>query len=115
MVRLPIESTSSPKSKERDGPKPGVSFTETEIAQILQQDGCEDCIVCPLHRTAFALESGEVRGEWCPYPPIVGPIVGTTKKKTSVATFDVRTKGKLIEVKINSALEAAENDKTKQR
>jgi nitrite reductase/ring-hydroxylating ferredoxin subunit len=115
MVRLPMESTSSPKGKDRDGTKTAISFSETEIAQILQQDGCEDCIVCPLHRTAFALESGEVRGEWCPYPPVVGPMVGKIKKQTSVATFDVRTKGKLIEVRINSPLEAVEIAKTQQR
>jgi nitrite reductase/ring-hydroxylating ferredoxin subunit len=38
-------------------------------------DGCVDCIVCPVHQTAFEIQSGEVRGEWCPYPPILGGIM----------------------------------------
>jgi nitrite reductase/ring-hydroxylating ferredoxin subunit len=77
-------------------------WTELEVSSILQQDGCENCIVCPLHRTAFALESGEVRGEWCPYPPIIGKMVGIVKEPTPVATFDIRTKGKDVQVRINS-------------
>jgi nitrite reductase/ring-hydroxylating ferredoxin subunit len=79
-------------------------WTELEVSSILQQDGCENCIVCPLHRTAFALESGEVRGEWCPYPPIIGKMVGIVKEPTPVATFDIRTKGKDVQVRINSPL-----------
>jgi nitrite reductase/ring-hydroxylating ferredoxin subunit len=81
-----------------------ILFSETDIANILSQDGCEDCIVCPLHRTAFALSSGEVRGEWCPYPPIIGPLMGTVKEPTSAAIFQVRTRGKNIEVCLNSLL-----------
>jgi nitrite reductase/ring-hydroxylating ferredoxin subunit len=76
-------------------------------------DGCEDCIVCPLHQTAFALDSGEVRGEWCPYPPVIGAMMGAVKKKSPVAVFDIRTKGKNVEVKINSSLEDMEQKQTK--
>lgn len=38
-------------------------------------DGCVDCIVCPVHRTAFEIQSGQVRGDWCPYPPVIGGIM----------------------------------------
>jgi nitrite reductase/ring-hydroxylating ferredoxin subunit len=79
-------------------------FTETQLTEILSDDGCEDCIVCPLHKTAFALSSGEVRGEWCPYPPILGKLVGTIKAPTNAATFDIRTRGKMVEVRINTPL-----------
>lgn len=27
-------------------------------------------IVCPLHKSAFSLESGELVGDWCPFPPV---------------------------------------------
>ncbi len=100
IVRLPVEGAVDKVDSSR---RP--TLTETEVSAILQQDGLEDCIVCPLHRTAFALKSGEVRGEWCPYPPVVGKLVGTVKQPTGVATFDIRTKGKQIEVRINSLLD----------
>jgi nitrite reductase/ring-hydroxylating ferredoxin subunit len=80
------------------------SFTERDISNLLSQDGCEDCIVCPLHRTAFALESGDVRGEWCPYPPVLGSLMATAKKPVGIATFDVRTRGKFVQVRINTPL-----------
>jgi nitrite reductase/ring-hydroxylating ferredoxin subunit len=63
---------------------------------------CEDCIICPLHHTAFSLETGQVRGEWCPYPPVLGSVLGTVKKTAPVPTFDIRTRGKFIEVRLNS-------------
>jgi nitrite reductase/ring-hydroxylating ferredoxin subunit len=71
-------------------------------------DGFEDCIVCPLHRTTFSMETGDVRGEWCPYPPVIGAVMGAVKKKSPVAVFDVRTRGKNVEVRINSSLEEME-------
>lgn len=62
----------------------------------------EDCIVCPLHKTAFALKNGNVRGEWCPYPPILGKVVGTVNCGSALPVFDVRTKGKNIEVRLDA-------------
>lgn len=68
-------------------------------------DGFEECIVCPLHNTAFALDTGEVRGEWCPYPPILGKVMGQVKKKTNLTTFQMRSRGKMLQIKISSAIE----------
>jgi nitrite reductase/ring-hydroxylating ferredoxin subunit len=75
LVRLPKEDAGAGTSCKNDKKEEtGQSWTELQVSSLLQQDGCEDCIVCPLHRTAFALESGQVRGEWCPYPPVVGKV-----------------------------------------
>lgn len=113
LVRLPVESKNTPEPPqpaEQQSRKDlgGNFFTEMQVSDILQQDGLEECVVCPLHRTAFALESGEVRGPWCPYPPVLGAIVGQVKAPTSAAIFDVRTRGKNVEVRINSLLSQAD-------
>lgn len=121
LERRPIETSNDEPSND-EAPS---SFQEKYLARLLAQDGCEDCIICPLHKTAFALESGEVRGvslrrllsptsspsshpwssqEWCPYPPVVGKVVGTIKPKSPLPVFDVRTKGKNIEVRINTPI-----------
>jgi len=108
LTRLPIEDKSLPSTatttKTPFGPQDnaGLILSETDVSNILSQDGCEDCIVCPLHKTAFALQSGEVRGEWCPYPPVLGKVMGTFKQPTAAAVFDIRTKGKNVEVRLNS-------------
>jgi nitrite reductase/ring-hydroxylating ferredoxin subunit len=99
------QSTSASSSADNNNITfPSRLFLETDITKMLKQDGCEDCIVCPLHQTAFALESGDVRGEWCPYPPVIGKLTGAVKKESSLAVFDVRTKGKFIEVRLNTPL-----------
>jgi nitrite reductase/ring-hydroxylating ferredoxin subunit len=46
-----------------------------EGGREVEGGGCVDCIVCPVHRTAFEIQSGDVRGEWCPYPPVLGGIM----------------------------------------
>jgi nitrite reductase/ring-hydroxylating ferredoxin subunit len=74
-----------------------------------------DCITCPLHKTKFALESGEVLGQWCPDPIIVGPLLGMLQPRRALERFDTRTSFKKIEVRlpvvrINEA-EAGKNEK----
>mmetsp|Transcript_53068 Transcript_53068/g.128779 ORF Transcript_53068/g.128779 Transcript_53068/m.128779 type:complete len:621 (+) Transcript_53068:136-1998(+) len=92
---------------------PSKSYADiSAVAAGKKKDGCEDCIVCPLHKTAFALESGEVRGEWCPYPPVIGKVTGALKKESSLAVFDVRINGKNIEVKLNTPFDASSPTKT---
>lgn len=59
LERLPIETS---ETSATTNSTTNTQLGETYISKLLAQDGCEDCIVCPLHKTAFALESGEVRG-----------------------------------------------------
>jgi len=62
-------------------------------------------IVCPLHKSAFSLESGEVVGDWCPFPPILGPLVlGNLAPPEKLSTFPVRSKGATVEVFVDRNL-----------
>ncbi len=48
---------------------------------------------------------GDVVGDWCPFPPILGPIIlGNLAPPEKVATFPVRSKGQNIEVFIDRNL-----------
>jgi len=62
-------------------------------------------IVCPLHKSAFSLATGDVVGDWCPFPPILGPVIlGNLAPPEKVSTFPVRAKGSNIEVFIDRNL-----------
>lgn len=129
LERLPIESgpqsssvssssfgnASSETPEIQPVQKDSLFFQENDIASMLKQDGCEDCIVCPLHKTAFALKSGEVRGEWCPYPPVIGRLTGALKKEANLPVFDVRTRGKNIEVRLNTPVEISDDSSKKEK
>mmetsp|Transcript_26708 Transcript_26708/g.32391 ORF Transcript_26708/g.32391 Transcript_26708/m.32391 type:complete len:533 (-) Transcript_26708:89-1687(-) len=79
--------------------------TPLETGTLEKRPKCDsECIVCPTHKTAFSLESGEVKGEWCPYPPVIGTMMGNIKPKARLPTFEVRARGKNIEVRINSSV-----------
>ncbi|CEM00673.1 unnamed protein product [Vitrella brassicaformis CCMP3155] len=77
------------------------------IGTPLEQGEVKDGkVICPLHRTAFSLEKGEVVGEWCPFPPLVGPLTGKLRPPQNLATFPVRQRGRTIEVLVDSNTKA---------
>ena len=49
----------------------------------------DDNIVCPLHRSVFALETGEVK-EWAPWPPVVGPMMGAIKEERKLPVYPTK-------------------------
>jgi len=49
-----------------------------------------DVIVCPLHGSSFKVTTGELL-DWCPSPPIIGPLTGLPIEKKNLAVFDVRS------------------------
>lgn len=56
-------------------------------------------LVCPLHKSAFSLEDGKLVGDWCPFPPVLGPLVlGRLEPAKDLAVFPVRASGGNIQV-----------------
>jgi nitrite reductase/ring-hydroxylating ferredoxin subunit len=49
-----------------------------------------DVIVCPLHGSSFSTKTGELI-DWCPTPPIVGPLTGLIVEKKNLLIIDART------------------------
>ncbi|GMH51790.1 hypothetical protein TrST_g8710 [Triparma strigata] len=79
--------------------------TPLETGRLSLVEG-RTCITCPLHRTVFDLD-GEVVGDWCPYPPVLGKISGvmSTRGGRELPVFEVREKGKWLEVRVDSDME----------
>lgn len=60
-------------------------------------------LVCPLHKSAFSLEDGKLVGDWCPFPPVLGPLVlGRLEPAKDLAVFPVRASGGNIQVCVTS-------------
>ena len=51
----------------------------------ITEDGA---IVCPFHRSAFDLETGEVKN-WTPWPPVMGKALGMMSKPKTLPTFPI--------------------------
>lgn len=62
----------------------------------ITEDGA---IVCPWHRSAFDLCTGEVK-DWTPWPPVVGKAMGMIAKEKSLPVFPVRVEDNSIWVDI---------------
>jgi len=49
----------------------------------------DEAIVCPFHRSAFDLETGDVKA-WSPWPPVVGKMLGTISREKALHVFATR-------------------------
>jgi len=49
-----------------------------------------DVIVCPLHGSSWTTTDGDLI-DWCPTPPIIGPLTGFVIEKKNLSVFDVQT------------------------
>jgi len=49
----------------------------------------DKCVVCPAHGTAFDLETGAVKGEWCPKFPTL-PLVGKLNAEKPLPVYESR-------------------------
>lgn len=51
----------------------------------------DHAIVCPFHRSAFDLESGDVK-EWSPWPPVMGKALGAIAREKALPIFHTEVK-----------------------
>lgn len=59
----------------------------------------EGAIVCPFHRSAFDLCSGQPQC-WTPFPPVVGQLMGKLKAENPLPVFATRTEEGSIWVEV---------------
>uniref|UniRef100_A0A7S1M9Z2 Rieske domain-containing protein n=1 Tax=Alexandrium catenella TaxID=2925 RepID=A0A7S1M9Z2_ALECA len=62
-----------------------------------------DIIVCPLHGSSFSVKTGELL-DWCPSPPIIGPLTGIIAEQRNLPVLEARTSffGDDIEVNVDT-------------
>ncbi|WP_287129269.1 Rieske (2Fe-2S) protein [Candidatus Cyanaurora vandensis] len=58
------------------------------------QDGA---LVCPFHRSAFDLKTGNVKA-WSTFPPLVGSLLGAISTEKPLTVYPVRMEGGSIAV-----------------
>lgn len=51
----------------------------------------DHAIVCPFHRSAFDLESGDVK-EWSPWPPVMSKMLGAIAREKALPVFETLEK-----------------------
>jgi nitrite reductase/ring-hydroxylating ferredoxin subunit len=49
----------------------------------------DGAIVCPLHRSAFDMRTGDVKA-WVPWPPGVGKVLGAVSRKKALPVYPTR-------------------------
>jgi len=54
-------------------------------------------LTCAQHKSSWDLKTGELAGEWCPFPPVLGPLLGKLQAPSRLAVFPVRENSGTIE------------------
>ena len=61
--------------------------------------GADGTITCPWHRSKFDLANGSVKS-WCPFPPVVGSILGKIASEKTLGVFPTKIEGGQILVDV---------------
>ena len=59
----------------------------------------DNAIVCPWHKSAFDLTSGDVK-DWSPWPPVVGKLLGKLSRKKTLKVFNTKVENEQVWVEI---------------
>ncbi len=55
----------------------------------------EGALICPLHRSAFDLETGDTRA-WTPWPPVVSKLMGAVSEEKALTIYPTRIEDNAI-------------------
>jgi len=58
-------------------------------------------LTCAQHKSSWDLSTGDLSGEWCPYPKLIGPLLGKLQGPQPLAVYPVRQNGGDIEALLN--------------
>lgn len=68
---------------------------------LVDGDIADGVLTCAQHKSSFDLSTGELVGQWCPFPPIVGPLLGKLQGARPLTVFAVRENAGSIEALLN--------------
>lgn len=54
-------------------------------------------LTCAQHKSSWELSTGKLAGEWCPFPPLIGPVLGKLQGARPLTVYAVRENGNQIE------------------
>lgn len=54
-------------------------------------------LTCAQHKSSWDLSTGALAGEWCPFPPLIGPVLGKLQGPKPLTVYTVRESGGTIE------------------
>lgn len=60
----------------------------------------DNAIVCPWHRSAFDLSTGNVK-DWSPWPPMLGKLLGCLSREKALKTFQTKIENGTIMIGID--------------
>lgn len=64
-------------------------------------------LTCAQHKSSWDLSTGKLAGDWCPFPPLIGPLLGVLQGPGELVVFPVRQEGGSIEALVD--IQAREN------
>ena len=60
----------------------------------------DNALVCPWHRSAFDLSTGDVK-DWSPWPPMLGKLLGCLSREKALKTFRTKIENEEILIHID--------------
>lgn len=57
----------------------------------------DSILTCAQHKSSWDLTTGDLAGDWCPFPPLIGPLLGKLQGPRPLTVYSVRERNGQIE------------------